>query len=41
MDGGDWPGRHGKGWFGGWMAEIGRADTGEGGLVSAEKCCFR
>ena len=33
MDGGDWPGRHGEGWFGGWMAEIRRADTREADLV--------
>ena len=33
MDGGDWPGRHEKGWFGGWMVEIGRADTGRAGFV--------
>ena len=37
MDGGNWPGRHGEGWFGGWMAEIRRADTGRGSSVSARR----
>ena len=33
MDGGDSLGRHDGDRFGGWMAEIGRADTGKAGFV--------